>query len=1117
MTSRPPRFRSTTAHLALEARLWSALAALSLAATQGAPAEAATPSPGYFRWPAIHGERIVFTAEGDLWSVPITGGTARRLTSHPGPEDHARISPDGKFVAFSATYDGPTEAYVMPLEGGLPTRLTWDGAGATVVGWSPDGRVAVSSRAWSTLPNEQLALIDPSSGDTTPVPLAQAAEADWGASAANGQRSLFFTRLPFQGSSTRLYTGGTVQQVWALTPGAAEAVNLTSDWPGTSKNPMGLGSRIYFLSDRENKTLNLWSMAPDGSDKRPHTRHADFEIRNADGHGRHIVYQREGRLRLYDTDAETDTALDIQLPSDFDQTRERWVEKPIDYLTDARPSPDGKTIVLTARGRLFVAPVDPAADGGRLVAVPEARGVRLRAGQFWPHDAGASLLAVSDETGELEFVSRPADGLGPGNRLTDGGRTFRFPPVPSPDGAWLAWQDQDQCLWVRSLRDPQPVKVAESNTDEFGTLAWSPDSRWLAYIETATNSFRQLKLFHPSDGARLTLTTDRTNADSPAWSADGRWIFFLSDRALRTLVPGPWGDRQPEPFFTDVTRVYAIGLKPGIHPPWLAPVEESPKQPADPEEPPKPEPTPGGEAKSKKPPPAVEIVPEGVTARLWELPIPAANWTGLAAAESHLLLSETPAQFEAQPRLRRFELKPGATLQTLAESLKSWDLCADRTKVLLRTEKDSFFVVPVAGDAPAKLDKPVPLESWAFTLSPREEWRTIYTEAWRMLRDYFYDPEMHGLDWQGVRQKYEARLDRLADRHDLTDTLQEMAGELQALHIYVRHGDIREGPDQARPGHLGARLERDTAAGGWRITHVFQSDPEFPSQLSPLARPGIDVSAGSLLLSINGQAVTAAPHPNALLRQQAGRPVLIELKQGEATRRVTVEPLTTEQAADLRYDEWEFTRRLEVEKLSQGRIGYVHLRAMGAENMAEWAREYYPVFDRSGLIIDVRHNRGGNIDSWVLSRLLRKAWMFWSDRKGQPTWNMQYAFRGHVTVLCNEFTASDGEAFAEGFRRLGLGKIIGTRTWGGEIWLNARRWLVDRGMCTAAETGVYGPEGAWLIEQHGVDPDIVIDNPPAATFNGEDAQLQAAVTHLLDLIQKDPRPIPPVPAKPRKQ
>jgi tricorn protease len=320
------------------------------------------------------------------------------------------------------------------------------------------------------------------------------------------------------------------------------------------------------------------------------------------------------------------------------------------------------------------------------------------------------------------------------------------------------------------------------------------------------------------------------------------------------------------------------------------------------------------------------------------------------------------------------------------------------------------------------------------------------------------------------------------------------------------------------PGSLGATFTRDAQAGGYRVEHVYQSDPDIPDELSPLARVNVNVEEGDVIDAVNGVPALSAPSIDALLRNEANRQVLLSVKpkKGGAARQVVVTPITLTRENDLRYDEWEYTRRLAVEKEGQGSLGYVHLRAMGAGNMAEWNREFYPIFDRDGLIIDVRHNNGGNIDSWILEKLLRKAWFYWQPRVGRPTWNMQYAFRGHVVVLCDQNTASDGEAFAEGFRRLGLGKVIGTRTWGGEIWLSSSNFLVDRGIATAAETGVFGPDGDWLIEGHGVDPDVVVDNLPHATFMGKDAQLEAAIAFLKEEIRTKPIPVPAAPKYPDK-
>jgi tricorn protease len=371
---------------------------------------------------------------------------------------------------------------------------------------------------------------------------------------------------------------------------------------------------------------------------------------------------------------------------------------------------------------------------------------------------------------------------------------------------------------------------------------------------------------------------------------------------------------------------------------------------------------------------------------------------------------------------------------------------------------------------------------------------------------------MNGVDWPAMRDRYLPLVARVTDRAELSDIIGDMVGELSALHIFVFGGDMRKGQEDIDPASLGAGLVRDEEEGGYRIDRIYQADPDYPGLLSPLAKPGVDLKEGDVLLAINGVSLTNVEHPHSLLRNQAGKQVLLLVKSAddEKTRQVIVKPISLSQERALRYDDWEYTRRQEVEKLGKGDIGYVHLRAMGGGDIAAWARQFYPVFDRKALIVDVRHNTGGNIDSWILEKLMRKAWFYWQPRVGNPTWNMQYAFRGHIVVLCDEHTASDGEAFSEGFRRLGLGKVIGSRTWGGEIWLSLDNWLVDKGIASAAETGVYAPDGKlWLIEGHGVDPDIVVDNQPHATFEGQDQQLKAAIEYLKKELQLHPVPNPP--------
>lgn len=1045
---------------------------------------------GYYRFPAVHNETLIFAAEGDLWTVSLNGGLARRLTTHPGEETHPAISPDGKTLAFSATYEGPTEVFTMPINGGLPQRWTYEADASYTNTWTPQGEVVYATRHYSTLPAYQLVKINPISKKKTTIPLSQADEATFDASG----KTVFFVRPSYHGNVTKRYKGGTARKIWRFTEGKGEAVELTGNYDGESHHPMWWNKRIYFITDRDN-TMNIWSMNEEGKDLQQHTKHEGFDVRDAALSNGKIVYQVGADLWLYDVNSKQNKIIPITLASDLDQLREKWVDNPQEYITSVNLHPEGKQVVITARGRVFVAPV----AGGRFVQLSRKEGVRYRDAAFSAD--GKDILVLSDESGEFEFEQIATTGIGDHKVLTSDGKILRYQGTPSPDGKWLAYNDHNQDMWILNVATKKQTKIS-TNQEGIGSFSWSPDSKWLAFSQRAMNTFAQIFLHNAETNQQLPLTTDRANNVNPVWSTDGQWIYFLSDRNFQSLVGSPWGSRQPEPYFDKEWKLYHIALQKGTRSPFKTADELMPETDSK---------------KEEKKDVIVKIDTDGLQTRLIEVPIEPGNYRGLGINDKALYFMAGETGLDAKTHLMVLKIEnddPKPT--TIVEDVRGFDLSANGKKIMIRKGRDWYVVDAGTSKISSLNDGKVNLSGWSFSLDPKEDWAQIFRDAWRMERDYFYDPGMHGLDWEAMYQKYLPLLDRVTTRDELSDLIGRYVGELSALHTSVRGGDTRSGDDQIRVASLGAKLSRDEAADGYRIDYIYQADPDYPDELSPLDEPGMDIKVGDIITHVDGDATLSAVDIGALLRNKGGKQVRITVLSGvdKAKRDLIVVPLSNE--SSLRYRDWKYSRRQEVEKQSDNQMGYVHLSAMGSNDISEWYREFYPYFNRKGLIIDVRNNRGGNIESFILEKLMREPWFYWKERTGQPTWNMQYAFRGHVVVLCDQTTASDGEAFAEGFRRLGLGKVIGMRTWGGEIWLGSSNRLTDGGLARAPSMGVYGPEGEWLIEGHGVVPDIEVDNLPHATFNGKDAQLEAAIQYLQELIKKDPRDVPAAPAYPNK-
>jgi tricorn protease len=1074
---------------------------------------------GFYRQPALNGEHVYLVAEGDLWRVGLQGGDALRLTTHAGQESQPAVSPDGRWLAFTAQYDGGTEIYLMPAAGGPPRRLTWEGGGMRVWGFSAAGEVLYTSL--DGRPGAHLAAIDVKTGQRRQLPVGQASD---GALSADG-KTLYFTRSGLRGDNARQYRGGAIARLWALDlSGSAEARPLVAEGNNDRRPlPYVLGGqqRIAFLSDRDG-SVNLWSVDAQGGDLRQHTTHKGWDIRHASIDGSRVVYALGADLYVVDlAQAAPSRKLDVALGGDFDQQRERWVKRPQDYLTDTSFAPNGERVLLAARGHLATQGVQAL----RRAELPQPADGRCRKGEF--SSDSKSVFATCDFSGETEIWRFAANGTGKPERITSGATTQRRDLLPSPDGRWLAHTDKEGALWLTDLKAKTTREIARSKLGSPPQLqAWSPDGQVLAWQLSLRHADRtQLQLYRVADGHTHTLTSDRYDSDGAAFSPDGQWLYFASSRNFATTGNGsPWGDRNTGPFFGFRSKLYAVALQPGLRSPFAAKDElesvtekKADEQRAEDRKATDKDPTERKDDKDKKPAAPEKkgkpaIVFEGLNERLYELPVPAGNYSALRVDGKRLWFLDQDLDRKNQLKSIAID-NQGGPAEILANDVRSYDLSADGKKLMLVRNQGQgapeVLIVEAAPKLPADLTKlQVRWSDWQIATQPRGEWKQMFADAWRMHRDHFYDKDMHGVDWVAVRAKYEPLVERVTDRWELAELMAQMVAELGALHSQVGPGDTRPAPDEPGLSGLGGRFSR--APDGWRIDAIYAHDPELPSEAPPLAAPGLGLKVGDIITAINGRPTADAPHLLELLRGQTGRQVLLEVKQGEKTVQRIVTPVAQLREAQLRYNDWRVSRARAVERASQGRIGYVHLRAMGPADIADFVREFYAASDRDGLIIDVRYNNGGNIDSWILEKLLRRAWAFWQPRSPAGTGvyaNMQNVWRGHTVVLMNEDTYSDGETFAEGFKRLKLGPVIGKRSSGAGVWLSDSNRLIDNGIMRAAETGQIDAEGRFLIEGIGVTPDIEVDNPPRATAMGQDAQLEAAIRELQRRIAEQPVPV----------
>lgn len=1108
------------------------LASGALLASVTTQALATEQNRGYYRDPALHQDTLIFTAEGDLWRASVRGGNATRLTTSDAEERYAAISPDGQWVAFVADYEGAPEVYVLPIHGGLPKRVTFENSRARVQGWTPEGHILYSTDHVMGPANQWvLRTVDPATLNSQTIPLTDAFAGAFNLRAegrvvetqstelnADGEyettrttidpvnpESLFFVRFGLKDATAdnaRIYRGGAMGQLWRFSQGDSEATRLATHHVGSVRRPMVDGTRVYFISDSDG-TPNLWSTDANGADIQQHTRYNDYQVWSAAVDAGRIVYQQGADLKLLDTQTGNSEIIDIQLTSDFAQRQERWLDTPLDYLTATHFNAEHERVTLTARSQIGIV----GRTNQRIVTVSTPAGSRSRNATLSPD--GQWVYALNDHSGENEIWRFPADGSTGASQLTDNANTFRWGLYISPNGQYIAHDDKNGDLWLLNLNNGANTKIATGGWGHqpYQDVVWSADSELIAFTRrgqqgksTANAGTRpQIVLYSLAEERELTLTSEKYESFSPTFSHDGNWLYFVSNRNFTATPGSPWGDRNMGAAFDKRGQLFAVSLKAQACFPFEAPREVAICDAAA-----------VTEARANRRNARVDW--DGLPQRLWQVPVDADNYRNLHAAESLLFAQRSAIGSRGSELVSIAISSENPKVTTFASNVSEYQLSTDRKHIFWRTRDNQMLSHAVQAQANSDLTQArFNANQWKLAFDPTEEWQQMFRDAWLMHRDFLFDGDMRGVDWQATRDKYAPLLKRVTDRHELDDLFAQMMSELNVLHSQVRGGEYPSPNERAQAASLGAALE--STVDGVRIRHIYQTDPELPNQASPLAQPGVNARVGDYIQAINGQPVENLAQAHQALRNQAGQPVLLELQRGRNKHRTIITPVTLQRDHRLRYEDWIERNRQTIAASSQADIGYLHLYAMGANDVASFAREFYANIGRDGLIIDVRRNRGGNIDSWVIEKLLRRAWAFWEpNTHGAPYTNMQQTFRGHLVVLTDELTYSDGETFSAGVKALGLGPLVGKRTAGAGVWLSGRNTLADGGVARVAETAQFAMDGRWVIEGYGVEPDYVVENLPHATFNGHDAQLQYAI-QLLER-QLDAEPITPLRSQP---
>ncbi len=1084
------------------------------------------PHAGMLRYPDVSATHIVFVYANDLWLVPREGGTAVPLASPPGSESFPRFSADGSTIAYVGNYEGNRDLYTVRTTGSVSTRLTHHGATEVMCDWTPDGRLLYFTNALSGLRRQtQLFTIRDTGGMPTRIPVPYGAN---GAISADG-KWLAYTPHTRDRRTWKRYRGGMATDIWLFNLQTHESQQIT-DWEGTDSLPMWQGNLIYYLSDQDgNARLNIWAYDVNTKKRRQITHMDQYDVKwpamgpGANGGGE-IVYQRGPDLVLLDLSTGKQSIVNVTIPGDRPTIRSRQVDYS-DFITSGDISPTGKRAVFEARGNIWTIPAKHGTPR-HLTRTDDA----AERNPTWSPD-GRWIAYFSDQTGEYELYLIQSDGQGETRKLTSNASTFRYAPTWSPDSNLIAFSEKTGDMYLHQIENGETKKI---DTDQWSgriRFSWSHDSQWMAYAKGGDNRQGAIWLYHVEDGKSHQVTSGMFNDSWPTFDRQGDYLFFASNRHISSPI---YEDLGSSFVYSNTDMLFVVPLRDEVGSPWapksddeswgdddkdvsekddaeIKDEDNDSKDDQDDDDNERDE-----DKDNDKDIEPIKIELEHFERRAIPLPVDHGSFTNLSVNEDgHLIYSRgASAGTNGKPAIKLFDLEDEEKKEkTIIKGARQFTLSADGKKLLVR-KKDKYAIVDAKPDQ--KMDKPLSLHSMKAQVLPRDEWRQMFLDAWRIERDFFYDPNMHGVDWAAIRDQYSRMLEDCVSREDVTFVIGEMISEINVGHAYVRGGPDLEKQPKVSVGYLG--VDYTLEHGAYRISKIYEGAPWDTDARGQLSQPGVDVKTGDYLLAINGVALDTTKDPWAAFQGLAKKTVTITISEkpekDDDAREVIVQLLNSE--ATLRYRSWIEHNRAYVEKKTGARVGYIYVPDTGINGQNNLFRQFHGQKHKQALIIDERWNGGGQIPTRFIELLNRPATNYWARREGTDwTWPPD-SHQGPKCMLINGLAGSGGDCFPYYFRQSGLGKLIGMRTWGGLVGISGNPGLIDGGSVTAPTFAFYETNGTWAVEGHGVDPDIKVIDDPALMVNGGDPQLDAAIDHILEELKRRPYIKPNRPAYPNR-